>query len=91
MKLVINTCYGGFDVPDECLKDFGVSCSWHIERNDPKLVSLAERLIAEGKNSFDFSRLVVVDIPDEATDYMINEHDGMESVIYVLDGKLHIL
>lgn len=91
MKLVINTCYGGFDVPDEYLKDFGVLSSWRIKRNDPKLVSLAERLIAEGKNSFGFTCLVVVDIPDEATDYMINEHDGMESVIYVLDGKLHIL
>lgn len=90
MKLVINTCYGGFDVPKEYLKDFGVS-SWRIKRNDPKLVSLAKKLIAEGKNSFGFTCLDVVDIPDEATDYMINEHDGMESIIYVLDGKLYTL
>lgn len=89
MKLVVNTCYGGFDVPKEYLKDFGVS-SWRIERNDPKLVSLAEKLIAKGKNSFGFTCLAVVDIPDEATDYMINEEDGMEVVIYVLDGKLKI-
>lgn len=89
MKLVINACYGAFDISDEYLKDFGIS-SWCIKRDDPKLVSLAEKLIAEGKNSFGFTCLVVVDIPDEATDYIIYEHDGMESVIYVLDGKLKI-
>ena len=33
--------------------------------------------------------LVILDIPDEATDWMIVDYDGAERIIYVLDGKLH--
>ena len=32
--------------------------------------------------------LVVKEIPDNATDYMITEYDGAEGIIYVVDGKL---
>lgn len=35
------------------------------------------------------AKLVVVDIPDEATDYIVQEYDGMESVIYVVDGIIY--
>ena len=33
--------------------------------------------------------LKVVIIPDSATDWEINEYDGLESVIYVEDGKIY--
>ena len=33
-------------------------------------------------------KLVVEEIPDTATDYMISEYDGAEEVYYVLDGKI---
>lgn len=49
-------------------------------------------MIEEGYDcSGSFSKLRVVEIPDEATDYMINEYDGSENVIYVLNGKLHTI
>ena len=89
MKLVINNCFGGFDIPDEYRSEFDYS--WKIKRNDPKLIELVEKLISEGKNTFTCTCLVIVDVPDEATDYMISDYDGQESVIYVIDGKLHVL
>jgi nitroreductase len=33
--------------------------------------------------------LEVVEIPDTATDWEIDEYDGWESVVYVVNGKLH--
>jgi hypothetical protein len=32
--------------------------------------------------------LVVVEIPDNATDWNIEEYDGLETVIYVLNGRI---
>lgn len=46
------------------------------------------------RKAFDFGRLehlIVVEIPDESTDYYIEDYDGVESVIYVVDGKIHVL
>lgn len=37
------------------------------------------------------AKLELVKIPDNATDYTIIEHDGFESVLYVVDGKIHRL
>ena len=33
--------------------------------------------------------LVVVEIPDGATDWDIYEYDGLETIIYVLNGKIY--
>lgn len=49
-------------------------------------------IINNGENiNSDFSKLEVVSIPNEVTDYEINEYDGMESIICVIDGKLYHL
>lgn len=29
-------------------------------------------------------------IPDEATDTMLSDYDGFETIYYVLDGKIHV-
>lgn len=34
-------------------------------------------------------RLEVVEIPEEATDWEIDEYDGQESITYVVDGKIY--
>ena len=39
----------------------------------------------------DFAKLEVVEIPDNTTDYEFDEEDGYESIIYVVDGKIHYL
>lgn len=37
------------------------------------------------------SDLIIVDIPDEATDWQLQDYDGIESIIYVVDGKINHL
>ena len=89
MKIVINRCYGGFSVSDEVCKEMGLDYPHQAEeyRTDPKLIELVETLGEKANGSY--ARLQVVEIPDEATDYYIEDYDGVNTIIYVLDGKLH--
>ena len=89
MKIVINCSFGdGFrlsDVAVELMKN-----KWNSEyttRTDPNLISVIEEIGLE-KASGGRSILRIVEIPDEATDWKIDDYDGWESVLYVLDGKI---
>lgn len=88
MRMVINCCYGGYGLSEECLKYIGVSEENEIERSDSRLLAFIKEFGAEAASA-SYSDLAVVEVPDEATDWMLDEYDGAESVIYVLDGKLH--
>ena len=86
MKMVLNKCFGGFGIADEYLPELGVE-RWPIQRDNPKLIELVEK-VGE-KVGDEYSELCVVEIPDEATDWEMNEYDGIETITYVLDGKLY--
>lgn len=87
MKMIINDCYGGFGVRQEVLDELELNGFSEEE------LRTAARLIEEIENGKDVSddcaELKVVEIPDESTDYYLDEYDGLESVIYVADGKLN--
>ena len=87
MKIVINKCYGGYSLSEEALATLGVQYDDEVWRTDARLVKIVEAdpEAASGR----VAKLKVVEIPDEATDYSVEEYDGFESVIYVVDGKLH--
>ena len=84
MKIVKNADFGGFGYG--VAKDFQ---KWVREfadeekRTDPEIVAFVE------EHSAECGDLVVVEIPDTATDWQIDEYDGLETVIYVVDGKIH--
>lgn len=98
MKLVINNCYGGFHLSEKAI-DLLVKKGIDREeaeyeymfgdcgRNNKILVEVVEELGKEAEDEFACS-LSVVEIPDEATDWILNEYDGSEDIIYVLDGKI---
>ena len=87
MKFVINNCFGGYGLSQEFLDKYGKKFE-HLERNDPELVSAVEEF-GETESSGFFASLCIMDIPDDCTDYYIEEDDGVESIVYVKDGKLH--
>ena len=87
MKLVINGCFGGFSLPEGFCEKYGFeSCYVDIARDDERLVQWMEEHPEDEGVCTD---LQIVEIPDEATDYHIDEYDGFETVVYVVDGKLH--
>ena len=87
MKFVINDCYGGYSFSTDFLLIYGKEIE-SLERNGPKLVTAVEEFGLRNASST-YSRLCIREIPDDATDYSIEEYDGAESIVYVKDGKLH--
>jgi hypothetical protein len=81
MKMVINASYGGFGLGvaeqhEDWVRDL------ESDRFNAELVEFVET------HPDECGDLAVVIIPDEATDWEMDEYDGWESVIYVLNGKI---
>ena len=91
MKVVINTCYGGFDLSEKAKKlyaearkddDFDIDVDLYLAlevRYDPKLIEIVENLGKEANDSF--SDLKIVEIPDGSHIYIEN-YDGKEYLLY---------
>lgn len=88
MKIVINRCFGGFSLSDDAVRRLYLESPYSdIERTDPRLVALVEE-DAEMASGY-CAELAVVEIPDTATDWEVDEYDGAESIIYVVDGLIY--
>ena len=82
MKIVVNADFGGFG--------YGVSkkyedCvfAYENDRANPELVAFVKN------HPDDCGDLAIMTIPDNATDWDIQEYDGNENLIYVVNGKIH--
>ena len=84
MKIVINKCYGGFGLSKEAeklyvqKKNISGPLRGDILRNDSVLVEVVETL--GDKASGIYSKLKVVEIPDDVTNWRIEEYDGWEHI-----------
>lgn len=88
MKIVVNKCYGGFGFSDKACEMLGLKSRFaYVERTDPAVIACVEQLGQAASGSC--ARLEIVEIPDTATDWEVEEYDGAESVMYVVDGKIH--
>lgn len=77
MKVVINRCYGEFDLSDKAKEILGIEYETEIERNDPRLVAVVEELGDEANTWC--SSLKIVEIPEDV-DWVIEDYDGLEWV-----------
>jgi len=90
MKIVINTCYGGFGLSEQALnmikevKRQGRLADsdpdlfkYDFKRNDPILISVVEEL--KEKANGNYASLKIVEIPDDV-DWIIAEYDGQEHI-----------
>lgn len=79
MKVVINVAYGGFGMGvAEQYEDWVYK--FEGDRTNIELVNFVET------HPDECGDLAIVTIPEKATDWEMNEYDGWESIIYVLDG-----
>lgn len=93
MKILVNRKYGGFGFSKEMKEELGKRLGCEIEwdddyASDPEAIALVKERGSKWASGR-FSTLEVVEIPEGATDWCLEEHDGMEQIIYVLNGKLH--
>ena len=85
MTLVLNKAFGGFSLPNGFMEEYGYTWKYasDVNRDDPRLINWVSNNPNESED------LECVEIPNEATDYEIDEYDGFESVTYVVNGKLY--
>ncbi len=95
MTFILNKCYGGFSLSQFAIDKLGLkshSYGYDFDNSNSQMVNALASLIAEfgsEKCSGSCAKLRVVEIPDCATDYQIDEYDGFETIIYVVDGKIY--
>jgi hypothetical protein len=79
MKIVINTCFGGFGLSQEAMNRYRKEkgATGRISRDDEVLVKIVEELGTKA-NGF-YSELKIVEIPDDVK-WCIEECDGREWV-----------
>ena len=87
MLYVINANYGGFSVPDEVMNTLGCGryafdYSDDIRTNEVLIAWVREHCNNVGND------LALINIPDNATDWELNEYDGLESITAVVNGKI---
>lgn len=82
MKIVINGDFGGFGYGGD-LRYEDMVRSYEGDRTNSELIQFVEN------NPHLCGDLKVVIIPDSATDWDIHDYNGLESVIYVEDGKIY--
>ena len=90
MTFILNKCYGGWSISDFAMEQLGLDSNYPDmdEVDEKKLAELINRYGSDkcsGRNAY----LKVVEIPDNATDWDIDEYDGIERIVYVIDGKLN--
>ena len=90
MTFILNKCYGGWSISDFAMKQLG------LDSNYPDMDEVDEKKLAELINEYGSekcsghsAKLKVIEIPDNATDWDIEDYDGIERIVYVVDGKLN--
>lgn len=87
MIMVLNKSWGGFALPREFCREYNFDRYDEIARDDPRLVEFVKS--HGGLYEGDGVRLRLVEIPDTMTDWEKNDYDGIETITYVVDGKIY--
>lgn len=88
MKIVVNKCFGGFDISDDAARELGLSDKYYlVSRINKHLIKMVEE--NADRVSGPSAKLRVVEVPDNATDWKLNDYDGRETITYVVDGRLY--
>lgn len=88
MKIIINGCYGGFGVAGPLEEwEQRERRAGEDSRTSPEAIAILEKY-GSAACSGPHAKLEIVDIPDEATDWEIDDYDGAESITYVVNGRL---
>ena len=94
MKVVINRCYGGFGLSDGFIKAYPqfeeYGYCWYNDRDkrsDNDFISALESFGLEEAKGYSAS-LKIIELPNNITDWEIDEYDGSESITCVVDGKI---
>lgn len=94
MKILVNSKYGGYTISDSVMHELGydepgreyIEIKYgdnHYSRCDPGIIEYFETYPEA------LGDLIIKEIPDSATDWSIFDYDGMETLFYVVNGRIY--
>lgn len=87
-QILVNKCYGGYSLSDEAIEALGnIDCRY--DRTNPEILRIFDEMGSEAFGG-DYAKIKKVTLPEETTDWKMFDYDGVETIIYVVDGKIHI-
>lgn len=89
MKVVLNRLYGGFSLSEEFCKAYPQFKRYGEDQDNQELIKCIEEFGINNAQGID-AEFEIFELPNETTDYYIDEYDGYNQLIYVVDGKLNI-
>ena len=92
IEILINKCFGGSSLSEEAAEATShIADRYELEsfdnRTNPEVLRIFDSMGSEEFSGY-CSEIKKVSIPDTATDWMIDDYDGLETIIYVVDGKI---
>lgn len=78
-KVVINTIPGGFSLSEHVLELLGIEAEIYVQRHDPALVAIVEKLGQAASGDTKMCHLKVEEF--EGDQYILDEFCGIETVI----------
>lgn len=90
MTFILNKCHGGWSISEFAKQQLGLDSNYpDMGKVDiKKLTELINKYGSEKCSGWS-ARLKVIEVPDNVTDWTIEDYDGFEKIIYVVDGKLN--
>lgn len=93
MKVVINTCHGGFSLSEKAVKLYNNLNNSNLtsgeleykldnNRTEPILIQVVQQLQSSASNENHPSKLKIIEIPDDIK-WEIQSYDGKEAVVEV--------
>ena len=88
MEIVLNRKFGSFSISDFAKEKLGIDTNRPYDmRTDERFIDLIKEY-GSSQVSGRFANLQIFEMPENTTDYIVNEYDGFEILIYVVDGKI---
>lgn len=93
MKILVNKSYGGYGFTEDFRNRFNLARFDQEKIKNRTRSDIIEAVEDDLTGSFngEYADIVVVVIPEEATDWLLSDYDGVETIYYVVDGKIHSL
>lgn len=91
MKVVYNDSCGGFGLPDEFLAhhpEYVIFSDSKELRTNVELIECVEKYKDSGYRLGWGTKLRVANLPDNTTDFYIKNYNDVETILYVVDGKI---
>lgn len=90
MKVILNKLFGGFELSKEFCEAYPQFDRYREEQDNQELIKCIEEF-GINKAQGNHALFQIVELPQETTDYYINEYDGYNELIYVVNGQLNFI